>query len=106
MKKYGMYFVGLAVLLLASLSIAAERHFGTVNAVDGKYQSIVIDDSVFPFALNMKVYDAKGREVNRYALKAGMEVSYEFQVGANGYNHITVISIGSRGLKSKEQGDD
>lgn len=83
------------ILLLSAFSMAQESsvYEGTIDGLDEKYQFIVIDDGSFPLALNLKVKDHRGREVNRYALKPGLKVRYEYSVGANGYNQISSLYI-------------
>ena len=89
----------LMILLCCVLSLTAFAdeddgvHEGVVNGLDDQYLHVVIDDGVFPFALNAKFSDAKGREVNRFALKPGMQVRYTFSEGANGFNQITAVQI-------------
>ncbi|GAA6150695.1 hypothetical protein [Pseudoteredinibacter isoporae] len=49
---------------------------GTVDYVHHDDQQLVIDDRRFSMPLNFKVSDAKGKTVNRFALKIGQSVEY------------------------------
>ena len=66
---------------------------GRIDYVSSEYLDMVIDDSVFTFALNMKVFDGKGRTVNRYALKPGAKVKYQFVREPSGQRQLSNVWI-------------
>ena len=89
-----LFFIG--ILLSCSCALAQEdSNVGNIDYVNPEYLDLVIDDSVYTFALNVKVFDAKGREANRYALRPGSKVKFEFTRSPNGDNqlsHVWLIS--------------
>lgn len=74
---------GLHILVLAMMSGIAgadseqELEFGVVDAIYHDRSAFVVGDLYKTFDLNMKVFAADGRPLNRYALREGVKVVYE-----------------------------
>ncbi|AFU98916.1 hypothetical protein [Simiduia agarivorans] len=86
-----MAFLGLVLPVLAF----AELDEAEIDHVDESYKYVVIGDRVYSFALNAKFFDKKGRTVNRYALKQGMLVEFDFDRGPHEtgtINRVTIVS--------------
>lgn len=75
------------------ISVLAEQDKAEIDYVDGSYKYVVIGDRVYNFALNAKFFDKKGRTVNRYALKEGMLVEFDFDRGSHESGTINRIKI-------------
>lgn len=92
-------FAVLMMLFVCANIVSADDDDGTdidtgrVDYVSAEYLDMVIDDSVFTFALNMKVFDTKGRAVNRYALKPGAKVKYQFIREPSGQRQLSNVWI-------------
>lgn len=87
------FLVGICFLftaMLASVSHAAEVEktvaqleweIGYVDFIDHQNKVVVIDDGSFVMALNFKLKDRRGKNVNRYALKPGQQLQYKARYG-------------------------
>lgn len=64
----------LLVLWCTALSFNLYAEEGVVDRIDHPQAMVVISDTAYKMALNMKVYDSDLRPVNRYALRAGRKV--------------------------------
>jgi hypothetical protein len=103
------HFYILIVSLFVSMAVYAEEsdNLGVVDGILDDYKRVVIDDGAYPLALNVKIYDVKGKSSNRYLLKEGDIVSYRFAPGANGYNQVTYIQLMPPGTSLNiRRGDD
>ncbi|BFM10422.1 hypothetical protein R50072_05750 [Simiduia litorea] len=78
---------------IVSADEGAETETGRIDYVSSEYLDIVIDDSVFTFALNMKVFDTRGRTVNRYAFRPGAKVKYQFVREPSGQRQLSNVWI-------------
>lgn len=67
----------LLIGVFLSTSALAEVEYGVVDAVYNQKSSIVISDSYIRMNLNMKVFDERGDESNRYGLRVGQKVKFE-----------------------------
>lgn len=83
MKKNNVRgFTGVVIGLLCALSIqvnAVELIGDTRGELEYIYhdqQMVVIQDQAYRMALNLKVFDVKGKLVNRFALKEGLILRY------------------------------
>lgn len=66
-------------LVLAETNSAENiKSEGYLSRVDLTRSEIVIGDTLYNLALNLKVFDRKGKAVGRYALKEGLQVSFEW----------------------------
>ena len=95
------YLFAFAIMLFASTFVIAEEdeNVGKIDSVNPEYLHVVIDDSLYTFALNVKVFDVKGRPVNRYALKQGAQVRYDFNRSAKGEKQLSNVWIVSESGK-------
>lgn len=68
--------VTLSLLLMAfSLSPHLYAEPKVIHGIDHNKASIIISDTEYKMALNMKVYNKKRQPLNRYALKIGQKVA-------------------------------
>jgi len=67
---------------------------GELHYIYHEKQMLVIQDQAYKMALNLKVFNLKGKPVNRYALKEGQNLHYfaEYSTSSNEYI-VTSIKI-------------
>lgn len=88
------YFLSGSFILLVTLSsftfaVEEREKFGILDYIDHSESSLIINDNAVKMALNFKVYDLRGNEVNRYSLKTGQNLVYTVVPGSNGLKNIT-----------------
>lgn len=66
----------------ASLEKLSIKIGSTIDSVENDRSMILIDDTYFKMALNMKVVDIEDEKIGRYALKAGQKVIFSLADGA------------------------
>lgn len=80
-------------LVTLVVDAGAEKVFGVIDDINHENSRIIIDDHSFKMALNFKVYDKRGKEVNRYSLKVGQKLNYIFTDNPNGTRNIISANI-------------
>lgn len=74
-------------------SFAADLDEGRVDRVNIKTGEIVIGDSYFVLASNVKVYALNGRPGSVKSLKKGMDIGYSTMPAGGGQSAVTTIVI-------------
>lgn len=82
-------FILLATLSSFTFAVEEREKFGNLDYIDHSESSLIINDNAVKMALNFKVYDLRGNEVNRYSLKTGQKLVYTVVSGSNGSKNIT-----------------
>lgn len=92
-------FILLATLSPLSFAVEERERFGVLDYIDHSESSLIINDSSVKMGLNFKVYDLRGREVNRYSLKVGQNLVYTVVPGSSGSKNITKAWIKPTGYE-------
>lgn len=96
--RYGSLYVYIFLFLLFSSSAYSQSFFGyTVNSVDHKTNTLIVDDVTHTMTIGFKVYiyesdKRKKYLVNRYALKANQKIYYRSEV-RNRNSYLTEVTI-------------
>lgn len=59
-----------------SLNVSSEEEFAVVDGVNSTSGSVVLDDTFFKLALDVKVFDKNKARTTIYALKTGQKVLF------------------------------
>lgn len=69
------------------------KEFGVVDRVDLAGSALVIDDQYYTMALNMRVFDRRGDEVNRHYLKKGQKLNFMLKGGGSEVQQLDQIWV-------------
>lgn len=104
MLKKNLCAVGLVMLTSGVMADSEEvLEFGVVDAIYHEKSAFVVGDLYKKFDLDLKVFAADGRKVNRYALSQGLKVVYELnEKDANQVSTIWIKPASFSGLAEEE----
>lgn len=92
-------------LLAGAVEPAQGAEFGIVDRVDFNASALVVDDMYYPMALNIKVFDVKGKEANRYTFKVGQKIMFTINA-ASGVRQLDEVWLMPADAERPVDGDD
>ena len=89
LARLAMYMICLFPFVQAQ----ATENFGRIDSVDNRNVFLIINDNIYTMNLNLKVYDVRGGAINRYGLRTGQRVVYQYENFPKGVKKVSSIWI-------------